>query len=181
MSSHLESVARVLERPADQLQELDYRPLPLAFVPGSFVTFVVRDRTTGEILEVTLDLETEQAVDPETLRQLDGERASSEGRKLSPQLLSLVLRHASLDAVSVRVSLSPGAQHAASRQKGGWPHRLWADLAAEPGPADVEGSAQALEVELVLTVEQIVDLGKSSFVQSIDLTAEPEIPDQDER
>ena len=91
MQSLLLSVASIFERPVEQLQELDRRPLPLAFVEGQYETFVVRDLATGETLEVTIDLESGRRVDPVELRNHDRQRATVEGRRLEPELLELML------------------------------------------------------------------------------------------
>ena len=175
MNPSLDNLAALLGRPADQLQVLDHRPLAFAFVPGAFVTYVVRDRASGETLELTLDMATGHTVDPPALRQLDQSQGEARGKKLSPDLLSLVLRHAGLEAVQVRVSFAPDtAQASGGRQ-------LPALLAAELRQLDIElplqTSGREIGVELTLSVRQIISLGASPGVQSIALAGEPEVPD----
>ena len=184
MKPQLESLATMLGRPADQLQELDYRPLALAFVPSSFVTYLVQDRSSGEILEVTLNIDTGQTADPEALRQLDQKQGAIVGGKLSPELLALVLRHAGLEAVQVCVSFSPDTTQAAGWRVANIDEGLRAQLAANLQQLGIElplqKSERELEIELVLSVQQIVSLGASPLVQSIELVGEPEVPDQAE-
>lgn len=100
----LAQVAAALGRPAEQLLELDRRPLRLAFVDGEYETVVVRDRATEETVEATLDAATGEAADIEELRRRDRRLASSVGGSLSPQLRDLVLRHPGLESVLVAVS-----------------------------------------------------------------------------
>jgi hypothetical protein len=106
MRSPLQSVASILGRPVEVLQELGRRPLPLAFLEGQYETFVVRDLTTGETLEVTLDLESGSRVDSVGLRRLDRERATVEGGKSEPELLEVLLRHPDLEQIRVHLYFS---------------------------------------------------------------------------
>jgi hypothetical protein len=82
-----QNVADQLGRPVEILQEIDRRPLPLAFVEGRYETYVVRDVVTGERLEVTLDLGSGRRVDPAELRSRDRQLAAIKGSKLEPELL----------------------------------------------------------------------------------------------
>jgi hypothetical protein len=182
MKPQLDSLATLLGRPADQLQVLDYRPLALAFVPGSFVTYVVRDRASGETLELTLDVPTGQAVDPSALRQLDQSQGAARGRRLSPELLSLMLRHASLQAVQVGVSFSPAAARVGREHGEASDSQSQEQLAAELRrlAIDLPPQQSGLEpaVKLTLSVPQIAALSASPWVRAIELVGEPEIPDQ---
>lgn len=100
-----------LGRPVDVLVELDRRPFRLAFLPGSYVTVTVRDRTTREVLEPTLDLDTDTAVDADALRRLD--RAAAEQRRaLTPDLRDLLLRHPDLRRIEVRATRADGSTDA---------------------------------------------------------------------
>jgi hypothetical protein len=100
----LAQVAAALGRPADRLQELDRRPLRLAFLDGEYETIVVRDRGTEETVEATLDAATGESADPEELLRRDRQLAASVGGALSPQLQELVLRHPELEAIQVAVT-----------------------------------------------------------------------------
>lgn len=167
MNPPLDKIAALLGQPADQLQVLDYQPLALAFVPGSFVTWVLRHRASGETLELTLDEATGQAADPATLRQLDQGQAAARGAKLMPDLLSLLLRHANLAAVPVSVAL---ASPAAAEQLATQLRQLAIDL-----PPQAHESESA--VKLTLSVPQIVHLAASPWVRAIELAGDPEILD----
>ena len=100
----LDQVAAALGRPAEQLVELDHRPLTFAFLGGDYETVVVRDRTTGRIIEAILDAASGQRVDAAELRRRDRDLAASLGSRLSWELRDLLLRHPDLPAVSVLVS-----------------------------------------------------------------------------
>jgi hypothetical protein len=102
----LDQVAAALGRPAEQLVELDHRPLTFAFLGGDYETVVVRDRSSGRIIEATLDAASGQRVDAAELRRRDRDLAASLGTRLSPELRYLLLRHPDLPAVSVLVSRS---------------------------------------------------------------------------
>jgi hypothetical protein len=100
----LTQVAAALGRPADRLLELDRRPLRLAFLGGEYETVVVRDRSTEETVEATLDAVTGEPADAEELLRRDRQLAASFGGALSPQLRDLVLRHPELEGVLVAVT-----------------------------------------------------------------------------
>jgi hypothetical protein len=100
----LAQVAAALGRPAEQLLELDRRPLRLAFLDGEYETVVVRDRATEETVETTLDSATGEPADTEELLRRDRQLAASVGGSLSPQLRDLVLRHPELEALEVAVT-----------------------------------------------------------------------------
>jgi hypothetical protein len=110
----LRRAAATLGRSADQLQLLDRRPLPFAFVTGHYEALTLRDRASGELLEVALDLDSGERVDPVNLRRLDRERASIEGAALTPELVDLMLRHPELRAVRVHVRRTDGSTHQAA-------------------------------------------------------------------
>jgi len=185
MDSPLQDVASILGRPVEDLQVLDRRPLPLTFLGGRYETFVVRDRTTGETLEVTLDLDSGRRVDAVELRRLDRERATVEGRKLEPELLEMLLRHPDLEGVQVRLHFSlepvrpPGGE--ADWSDAGVRQEFQALLDVElrelgfDGPFGIPPNAPELEV--TLSAPQIIKLGGSPLIQSIDMVAEPKILD----
>jgi aspartokinase len=113
----LDQVAAALGHPAEQLLELDHRPLTFAFLGGDYETVVVRDRTTGRIIEATVDAASGQRVDAAELRRRDRDLAVSLGTRLSAELRDLLLRHPDLPAVSVLVSRSGGSGRTALRAK----------------------------------------------------------------
>lgn len=103
-AASLAQVAGILGRPVDQLLELDRRPLRLAFVETAYQTLVVRDRATGETIEVTVDARTSEPADPAELRRLDADAAEEFAAVLSDDLRSLLLRHPGLPALQVAVT-----------------------------------------------------------------------------
>lgn len=185
MDAPLHDVASILGRPVEDLQVLDRRPLPLSFLGGQYEVFVLRDLTTGETLEVTLDLDSGRRVDAVELRRLDRERGKAAGLKLEPELLDVLLRHPDLQQVQVRLHFSlepvrpPGGQADWSdvdvRQE------FQALLDAElrelgfDGPLGVPSDSPVLEV--TLSAPQIIKLGGSPLIQSIDMVAEPKVLD----
>jgi hypothetical protein len=182
-----EIVGSALGRPAEELQELDRRPLAFAFLEGRYATFVVRDRRTGEILEVTMDLDSGRRVDLSELRQLDQERAQVRGRKLEPDLLRILLRHPDLEQVQVRIhfSLAPLAPAEGEADWGDVSVRqqFKSLLDAELRDLEIDMSlpipTESPAVEATLGAPQIVRLGESLLVQRIGLIGEPEIMDDD--
>jgi hypothetical protein len=76
----------------------------LAFLGGEYETVVVRDRSTEETVEATLDAVTGEPADAEELLRRDRQLAASFGGALSPQLRDLVLRHPELEGVLVAVT-----------------------------------------------------------------------------
>jgi hypothetical protein len=100
----LAQVAAALGRPREGLQELDRRPLLLAFLGGTYETVVVRDRNTGETLEATLDVDSGEPVDAAELRRRNREVGELEGEALDPALRDLLLRHPELPAIGVVVT-----------------------------------------------------------------------------
>lgn len=123
-----------LGRPADELFELDRRPLRLAFLDRTYETIVVRDRATGTTVEATLDAATGERADPAELLQRNRELAAKLGGPLSPTLRDLVLRHPDITAVDVAVTregdLEPTSLRASARELVG--------LAQQPGVAWIE-------------------------------------------
>lgn len=105
----IQRVAAALGRPADELLELDRRPVPLAFTPGRFVTLVLRDAATRETLEPTVDAATGALADRAALRGAD--RLAGAGLPaLSPRLLELLLRHPDLPRLDVTVRRASGTR-----------------------------------------------------------------------
>lgn len=100
----LAQVAAALGRPVEGLQELDRRPLLLAFLGGTYETVVVRDRNTGDTLEATLDVDSGDRVDAAELRRRNREVGELEGEALDPALHDLLLRHPELPAIRVVVT-----------------------------------------------------------------------------
>jgi hypothetical protein len=100
----LAQVAEALGRPLEELQELDRRPLRLAFAGGEYETVVARDRARGGTVEATLDATSGERVDAAELRRRDRELADRLGAALEPQLRDLLLRHPELPAVLVTVT-----------------------------------------------------------------------------
>jgi hypothetical protein len=182
-----EIVASALGRPAVDLQELDRWPLALAFVEGHYETFVLRDLSTGQRLEVTVDLDSGRRVNPAELRQLDYERAQVRGRKLEPGLLRILLRHPDLERVRVRIHFSVASLEQAKgevdwgdanvRQQ--FRSLLDAELQELEIGVSLPAPTESPAVDATLAVSQIVKLGGSRLVERIDLMAEPEILDDD--
>jgi hypothetical protein len=104
MTVTLEQVASALGRPAGELQELDRRPVRLAFLERTYETVVVRDRADGRTVEATFDAETGERADADDLRQRDRELAEDVGSSMSAALMSLVQRHPELAAIRVAVT-----------------------------------------------------------------------------
>ena len=130
----LEQVAAAVQRPADQLVELDRRPRRFAFLDRSCETVVVRDRATGETLEVTLDAATAQRADPAELLRSERELAGTVGGSLSPTLQGLVVAHPELTAL--RVTVAREGQREATPLRASV--RELVALAQEPGVARIE-------------------------------------------
>ena len=100
-------IAGHLDVPAEQLVELDRRPLPLLATPGSFVVVTVRDRATGAVRDVAIEEQTGRLVDAAELRERD-RSAIDQRSALSPRLRRLLLRHPGLDVVDVTVTRGDG-------------------------------------------------------------------------
>lgn len=185
MQSPLQCVASILGRSVERLQELDRRPLALAFLGGRYETFVVRDLTTGETLEVTVNLESGRRVDPVELRNRDRQRATVEGRRLTPKLLELVLRHPDLEQIRVRLHFSLHTVQPPGIGEADWSdidlrQEVQARLDAEQHRLGIDeplrASSDSPMLEATLSARQVVKLGGSTLFRSIDLVAEPEIP-----
>jgi hypothetical protein len=130
----LAQVASALGRPAEQLLELDRRPLRLAFLERTYETVVVRDRASGATVEATLDPATGERADPDELLRRERELAASLGGPLSPTLRSLVLRHAELTAVHVAVTRDGDPEPTPLRASA----RELVALAQQPGVSRIE-------------------------------------------
>lgn len=109
----LAQVAAALGRPLEGLQELDRRPLLLAFLGGTYETVVVRDRNTGDTLEATLDADSGEHVDAAELRRRNREVGELEGAALDPGLRDLLVRHPELPAIRVVVTRETGSDKTA--------------------------------------------------------------------
>lgn len=125
----LTEIASLLGRPVEQLQELDRRPLHLAFVSGSYEEFVIRDRGTGDTLEIVVSSDGRR-VDPAELRARDRELAEERAQVLSDELLSLLLRHPDLRRVRVRVDLELSGREIIRLAEDAGVHRI--ELVREP-------------------------------------------------
>jgi hypothetical protein len=129
----LDQVAAALGRRAEDLLELDRRPLRVAFLHHTYETIVVRDRPSGATVEVTLDPATGERADPAELRRRDRELAEKFGGPLSPELRDLVLRHPELEAVHVAVTREGDSEPTSLRVS----VRKVVELAQEPGVARI--------------------------------------------
>jgi hypothetical protein len=104
----LDKLAAQLGREGHTLVVLDERPLRLLVETGSYLTMTLRDRTTGEMLEPTIDLTNGMLADARRLREKD--RAAAAGyTALTPRLRDLLLRHPHLAAVAVAIRRTGGA------------------------------------------------------------------------
>lgn len=101
-------VAALLKRPAEELLELDRRPLVFAFVEGRYEQVVLRDHVSGEVFEVTVS-EDGQLVDVGALQARNRSAAAEQAAVLDEGLRSLLLRHPELPGVRVRVSRAADA------------------------------------------------------------------------
>jgi hypothetical protein len=104
VDERVQQVAAALGRPADQLVELDRQPLPLLLVDGTYETVTVRDRDSGQIRDVTVEVISGDVADPLALRRQDSELASTHAPALSPALRDLLLRHPELTKVRIWVT-----------------------------------------------------------------------------
>jgi hypothetical protein len=99
-----EQVAAALGRSVDQLVELDRRPLPLLLVDGTYETVTVRDRDSGQIHNVTVEVISGEVADPQAMRRQDSDLATLRASALSAELRELLLRHPELASVRVWVT-----------------------------------------------------------------------------
>ncbi len=107
LQDFLDKLVAQLGREGHTLVVLDERPLRLLLATGSYLTMTLRDKTTGEILEPTIDLTNGMLVDPRRLREKD--RAAAAGYiALTPRLRDLLLRHPHLTAFTVAVRRTGG-------------------------------------------------------------------------
>ena len=183
--SELRSVASVLGRPVERLRLLDQRPLMFAFLRGRYMIYVVRDITTDETLEIALDLNSGRRVDPVELRKRNWEHATVEGHKLEPQLLDLLLGHPELSRIKVRLRFSLESV----KRHGELPPMDWLEPnLRERFQARLDAELRQLGINVPLLVRpdfpvleatlsgiQVVKLGRSPLIQSIELAAEPVI------
>lgn len=142
MSELLALVGVALQRPADELIELDRRALQLAFIPGEYVTVTVRDRRTRQVSDVTVSLATGERHASEDLRAQD-RKAGAALTTLAPDLRALMLRHPGLPDLRVRVISATGAReiHASVREVvalAGNGDVVRVDLLGEPEVPDAE-------------------------------------------
>jgi hypothetical protein len=107
LQDFLDKLVAQLGREGHTLVVLDERPLRLLLATGSYLTVTLRDKTTGEILEPTIDVTNGMLVDPRRLREKD--RAAAAGyTALTPRLRDLLLRHPHLAAFTVAVRRTGG-------------------------------------------------------------------------
>ena len=184
----MHSVAKILGRPVERLQELDREPLLLAFLEGQYETFVVRDLSLGESLEVTLDIESGQRVNPVELRNLDRQLGAIKGRKLEPELLEIVLRHPDIEQIQVRLQFAIESIRLPSLglREVDWSHLelrkvFKSRLDSELRELDIDVASwlptDSPYLEVTLSAHQGVKLGDSKLIRSIQLVAEPEVLD----
>lgn len=76
----------------------------MLFIEGAHETVTVRDRESGQVRDVTVEVASGDAADPGDLRRLDRELASRRAPALSPELRDLLLRHPELAQVQVWVT-----------------------------------------------------------------------------
>lgn len=133
----LTQVGAALGRQPEALRELDRRPLRLAFLGASYETVVVRDRITGETLEVTLGVEDGERVDAAELRRRDREVAEREGQAIDPNLRELLLRHPELQSMRVVVTRAAAGNRSPLRA----------------GPGDIAAMARDPDVTRIELVE----------------------------
>jgi hypothetical protein len=181
-----QNVADQLERPVEVLQEIDRRPLPLAFVEGRYETYVVHDTVTGERLEITLDLDTGRRVDPSELRSRDRQLAAIKGTRFDPDLLDLLLRHPDVERVQVRLHYALQPLKRLGSQEADWSdpdvrQAFRSELGAELDRLGIRLDPQVPPHSPVMTATlsapEILKLADSRWLQSIELAAEPEILD----
>lgn len=134
MDKRMEQVAAALGRPVVELVELDRRPLPLLIIEGNYETVTVRDRDSGQVRDVTVEIHSGDVSDPISLRRQDSDLAATHAPALSPVLQDLLLRHPELSQVRVWVT---GHQES-SRQLLTTSARAAARLAADPAVMRVD-------------------------------------------
>lgn len=141
-------VAALLGRPADELQELDRRPLVYAFAEGRHTQLVLRDRVSREVFEITVSADG-RLVDVEALAARNRAVAAERASVLDDELSSLLLRHPELERLRVAVSHAAAARHQAA-----------------PRP-----------VEAVLSAREVAELSGDPTVHRIVLLDDPVILD----
>jgi|SRR5215211_2325341 len=104
MDERIQQVAATLGRPVDQLVELDRQPLPLLLVDGTYETVTVRDRDSGQLHNITVEVISGEVADPQALRRQDSDLATTRASALSVELRELLLRHPELASVRVWVT-----------------------------------------------------------------------------
>lgn len=167
-------VAAALGLPSERIRVLDERPLVFAFVEGEYRIFTIRDLATGELQDVTLNEESGERVDPDSLRARDRELAASEGKKLTPVLLDLLLRHPELVAIEVRAVFDEPRSGESREGRA----RLESELARLGIEASPRESGDGLVLEASLPARLVARLAQMPSVRAIELMADPVILDR---
>jgi hypothetical protein len=166
-------VAAALGLPSDRIRVLDERPLVFAFVEGEYRIFTIRNLATSELQDVTLDQATGERVDPDGLRARDRELAASEGKKLTPALRDLLVRHPELSALEVRATFDEPRSGAAGQGRA----RLESELARLGIEASPRATDDGLVLEVSLPARLVARLARIPSVRAIELVADPVILD----
>lgn len=138
MTTPHHDVAALLGRPAEELVELDRRPLVFAFVDGRYEQVVLRVRGTREVFEVTVATDG-RLVDVEELIARNRAVAAERAAVLDEALAGLLLRHPELEAIHVRYTRAGAADE--------HPHPVTAVLSA-PDIADLAGDPTVTRIVL---------------------------------
>lgn len=96
-------IASLLGRPADELTELDRRPLVFAFIDGHFNQIVLRDEISGDVFEITVSAQGD-LVSANQLAARNQWAAAQRASVLDGELVSLLVRHPELSHVKVRIT-----------------------------------------------------------------------------
>lgn len=96
-------IASLLGRPAEELTELDRRPLMFAFIDGHFNQIVLRDEISGDVFEITVSAQGD-LVSANQLAARNQWAAAQRASVLDGELVSLLVRHPELSHVKVRIT-----------------------------------------------------------------------------
>ena len=99
----LDNVATLLGLPVNDLVELERRPIGFAFLEGRYEQIELRDRTTGEILDITLSADGTR-VDANDLESRNRRAALDHAGVLDTELMDLLLRHPELERIRVGIT-----------------------------------------------------------------------------
>ncbi|MFQ5527169.1 MAG: hypothetical protein ACE5GX_13020 [Thermoanaerobaculia bacterium] len=185
--SRLARIAAALERPAERFQLLEAESLDIVFVEGSYETYTVRDLETGDTIELSLDLSTNERVDPAAIRARDRELAGAIEEKLQPTLFELLLAHPELDALEVVLVFDLEAVREPNEE----PVKDWLepDLRERFGEAlmeelrkrQVEATVQLRSdfpwARCTLSARELAALGRSELIERVSLVGSPDIID----